>query len=783
MASNSAVLQEFLIRFGFRMDQMSANATLQSMEGIGGKLNVVARTAVTTFRILSNEVYRTTMEMATLQNSADRIGMSVGSLDNILMATRAAGGQEADALKTLQSLQLKVGEGALRLGMGATTFRKFGINIFETNKQLKSMDKLLGEIAVRFRTPDGSKLVDPRVRNALARQFGISEDFARVLAGDFGEMIAITHKMGEAFEYNMDKMGAGAQKFRKEVGKLSMLFRIIRRSASGQNASWFANRLFRLNKAIVDQAKGISYYTNTYAGFSKTFFSFVDAAGVTIFRLLGYLGRLLNLLGPIGKLLGGLVASAGALYLVLLPFAHFFGMAMLPLLGYVGAALFGIYMGFLLLDDVLSWFHGDESYFEPIYDSLYDIFALLPRLIFRFDDFKKRFQDEGILKALFPTYIGNKQEEFTKFWEADSFKEAIAKAQEITKSWMDMTGMTARIGGNLETAPDMNDPSNYSSEGNIVADLYRWVMKYFTKKSDKDPNEISSWGKYWVIFQAMIDSSKKAVKEDKTETWLEKVVKAVEDGFHKLIEAVSFRKFMEALKEIFIWGDKGGNIRTGGNLKALTADEIAAEGERQHGIIGEMLNNKRKGDNGDKAAKDKAAIDAKYGAPPSGELYSKWYETWYKDREGKSRQFGKALGSDKAIAEDKYFADMADADAEWAKYHTLNPDEIPQAVTEKGMDVYAPATSGDGEEEVTITPGQKTSMVPSIDTPSYLSLNPSMMRAAGNSNQNVVVNTTVNVSGAGNPQDVANKVIDQQYTVATNTAGIIRPYLNEAAYG
>jgi hypothetical protein len=63
-----------------------------------------------------------------------------------------------------------------------------------------------------------------------------------------------------------------------------------------------------------------------------------------------------------------------------------------------------------------------------------------------------------------------------------------------------------------------------------------------------------------------------------------------------------------------------------------------------------------------------------------------------------------------------------------------------------------------------------------------LSLDSTAFKVASNSNQNVVVNTSVNVSGAGDPQEVANKVIAEQYNVATSTAGIIRPYLNESAY-
>lgn len=745
------VLQEFLIRFGFRMDQMSANAALQSMGSVGGRLNAIARVGVTAFRAISGEIYRTAMDMGRLSATAERIGMSASTLDRLLMAANAAGSTEADALRSITQLQGMIGDAALRLGRGANVFRMFGINVYDVNGKLRTTESILQEIAVRFRGVGGEGLLDPRVRNTLAKQFGISEDFARVLAGDFGEMLELTNQVGKAFNYNIDEMTDKAKTFRKEISLSKNILTIIRRSLVGGGLDYLNNRLFRFNRNLANNSKNLSVYGKGFVAILKLILSVIDATASLLMRIFSGIGWILEALGPLGTAITSLGISFGVLATAILTFTGLVGVPLLVATAKFLAVAAAVTLVVLALEDLWSFFKGEKSITGLLWEDNQED-QTFGRKQFRIDR----------------TYLLKYADREIPLIDRE-FDPALPPKRKIASSEFDSLGeLFDKLGGFWDEIKDYKGPRPNRLWINDLWDKIKAAWKerqdetlaFVESKSSEQSDDLNA-----TIDRVLksLDSGFNNVKNSIIEG-TQDLISSFGEWFKNLIDSFSIRNIIEAIKEA-LWFTS--------DTKS-TPGEIPPEEGPKSGLgktINDMVEKLRE-------SQQKQKIDSKYGLMEDGTSYSKWLGTWYYNRKGQKQKFGYNF-SDEAIEDDKFFAENAH-NKDFLDVTLVPKDKIP--VSESlGVDVNEPATDDNNGETLPIgtvvgeEDNDPVAFNPFGSNPQLMADTNKVVNTNVSAPQNISVHNNFTIDGAKDAHLVANEVISNQYRVMTNVASILRP--------
>ena len=749
------VIQEFLVRFGFRMDQMSANAALQSMGSVGGRLNAIARVGVMAFRAISGEVYRTAMDMGRLSATADRIGMSAGTLDRLLMAASAAGSTEADALRSITQLQGMIGDAALRLGRGANVFRMFGINVYDINGKLRTTESILQEIAVRFRGIGGDRLMDPRVRNTLAKQFGISEDFARVLAGDFGEMLELTYQIGNAFNYNMDKMAEKTKTFRKEISLTQNILTIIRRSLVGEGIDYINARLYTFNRRLAEHADNLWVFGKAFVWIIKLIYAAVEAIATTVIYILSAIGSLLKALGPFGTMIATLSMLFGILAVAILTFTGLVGVPLMIATAKFMAIAGAILAVGLALEDLISFLRGEDSLIGNFFNKSPTNEGVKLREYVEEQHRNSsqsrlgKWLDDGGWNSLFGRNNGKKvaSNEFDSLSEAwEKFKDYWANRKTIEDYRLDKPLLVTWGDKFTEYLRENKDRFNLLAK---ITDYFKQGAQEAAEREAKIEAIRTSISEG---FRKAIDSAKESIRN---------IINFLGDKFNQLLDALSIRRLIEAIKESLFMQEGTDNV----------IGEKPSTGSGWGKTIADTTNKLRDW-------LQVKAVDKRYGNMEDGTPYSKWVGTWYYNRKGQKQKFGYDF-SDEAIDDDKFFAENAH-DEDFLNATLVPKDQIP--VSESlGIDVNEPATSEDeetlpegtivgddgGEDPVAFNPFGKNPQL-MADTSKVVNTNVSAP-------QNISVHNNFTIDGAKDAHLVANEVISNQYRVMTGVASILRP--------
>ena len=364
-------LADFLVRLSYSVDQMSANATLQSLSSFSGQLSQLARSAANVTSIIAREMFRSMNEISQIDRTAERLGMRAAELDSITMATQIAGGNMQDVMGSLQSLSTKLGEGFLRLGGGAETFRKLGISVYNSRKEMKSMGELLVIISKRFNAVLGDQKFNASARNALAKQLGITPELARVLTNGFDEAMGKYLDFANAFNYNIDTMSKKTENLRREWQTTHTIFKMLRRSMNFQVLDSFSGRVSGLNKSMLQHAIVIGTIKD---GIAKGIELFMKLIWAIVFVVGKALTLIVELAGPLGKLTSALIT---------------FGAIMASVLGIVAminphlAAIIASVLGVVVaIEDLFVYMEGGNSLgiLKPFWNFLAIILLIMETL-------------------------------------------------------------------------------------------------------------------------------------------------------------------------------------------------------------------------------------------------------------------------------------------------------------------------------------------------------------------------------------------------------------------
>lgn len=299
--------------------------------------------------------------------TAQKLGVSVEALQQLQFAA-SLGGVAAEGLtNSLRFLSKNLFEAAQGTETALEPFQRLGIAVKDASGKIKPADKILGEVADRFKTmPNGVE------KTALSMQiFGkagadliplLSSGSAEIerlknRANELGIVIdASTAKMSEEFNDALTEAQASLAGLRNAIGAklIPVLTPLIKKFTEFQ----IANRKL-LSIKIESAFKGLAKYLEIIWGFlyriTTAAYDFVDSligverAAIAVGVALGIIASA-SVLSSIGSLvfaIGGVVKglTLANLVAVALPVA-------------IGAAFVGL---LLIMEDIVSYFSGKNS--------------------------------------------------------------------------------------------------------------------------------------------------------------------------------------------------------------------------------------------------------------------------------------------------------------------------------------------------------------------------------------------------------------------------------------
>ena len=568
-------------------------------------------------------------------------------------------------------------------------------------------------------------------------------------------MLELTYKIGEAFNYNMDKMAEKTKTFRKEISLTQNILTIIRRSLVGEGIDYINARLYTFNRRLAEHADNLWVFGKAFVWIIKLIYAAVEAIATTVMYILSAIGSLLKALGPFGTMIATLSMLFGILAVAILTFTGLVGVPLMIATAKFMAIAGAILAVGLALEDLISFFRGEDSLIGNFFNKSPTNEGIELREYIdkqhRNDSQSRlgKWLDDGGWDSLFGRNSGKKvaSNEFDSLSEAwEKFKDYWANRKTIEDYRLDKP-LLVTWGDKF---------TEYLRENKERFNLLAKISDYF-KQGAQEAAEREA--KIEAIRTSISEGFRKAI--DSAKESIRSIINFLGDKFNQLLDALSIRNLIEAIKETLFMQEGTDNV----------IGEKPSTGSGWGKTITDTTNKLREW-------LQVKAVDKRYGNMEDGTPYSKWVGTWYYNRKGQKQKFGYDF-SDEAIDDDKFFAENAH-DQDFLDATLVPKDQIP--VSESlGVDVYDPATSEDeetlpegtivgddgGEDPVAFNPFGKNPQL-MADTSKVVNTNVSAP-------QNISVHNNFTIDGAKDAHLVANEVISNQYRVMTNVASILRP--------
>lgn len=216
-----SVVRELLAKFGVDFDAKGANKAETGIGALQDKLEKFASVAAGS--ALIGGVFRFGQSIAEwgneLTNSAAALGMSTESL----LAWRSAGeqvGMTAEDIKgAFNALTANIASAAAGSADAARSFTTLGVDLRDTNGELKTTDQLMAETAAAI-----AAMPNPTERSAMALRL-LGEQGARLIplfADGTGRIDEIRATIRDLYGEDLANLGQQSQRFQQQMGRMNM---------------------------------------------------------------------------------------------------------------------------------------------------------------------------------------------------------------------------------------------------------------------------------------------------------------------------------------------------------------------------------------------------------------------------------------------------------------------------------------------------------------------------------------------------------------------------------
>ncbi len=246
-----AVIDELLVGLGFEYDNDEVKEFSSDLEKTIGQIKKLAIAAIGAATALTGLTIATTAASDEQGKLANEIGINVSELDALQFALERSGGTAQGMSNSLQQLSVRISEAARGMGSGVEAFSLLGIQVQDTNGDLKATEDIFQEVSGALQGLDRARQIE------LAEKLGL-RDSIRLLQQGPDEIRALTEE-ARLLGVTTEEDAAISADFQDALTGLFRVFRQLARVLTRELAPILEgivetfNDWFKANRELIEQ--------------------------------------------------------------------------------------------------------------------------------------------------------------------------------------------------------------------------------------------------------------------------------------------------------------------------------------------------------------------------------------------------------------------------------------------------------------------------------------------------------------------------------------------------
>lgn len=349
----ATTIKEFLVGLGFDINEAQLKkfntGILKSGVAITALGNLAASAAQQIVGAVAQALdpTRYAEELDALNDISERTNVAVSDLMRMGYVATLTGADVGTLTSSLEGFTRTAGLAAAGLGRGKQIFEDLGINVKDSNGQLRGTTELLAELQ------DKIKGMESGQQQALLGRLGIDPKLVTMLTKDVSALNAEYEHMQQQAGFSADEAAAKAAEYKDELDKLRTAFSLVGQSAASRLFGPLAKSTEKFRRMIVDNMPKI---VNAIEKVVKAFLYVGRIVSSIISRVIAIVDGAVGIFNQVDDATNGWLKTLG---LLIIGWRAFNASVLATPLGMVIALAAAIVA---LVDDFLVWKEGGDSF-------------------------------------------------------------------------------------------------------------------------------------------------------------------------------------------------------------------------------------------------------------------------------------------------------------------------------------------------------------------------------------------------------------------------------------
>jgi len=387
---STETIKEFLVGLGFQVDEKSLGKFNTGIMKSGVAVVALGQIAADAAKQVAGaitellNVNRYAEELEKINDVSERTKVAAEDIFRMGYQAEQTGSDMGALTSSLTTLTTNAGLAAIGMGRAKKVFEEIGLDVKDSNGELKDTAVLMGEIREKIK---GMALGQ---QQAILSRLGLDPTLIKMMTEDMSELTAEYDEMVKASGFSANQAVKDADNYRDELGKLQTAMGLIGKTVASQLFGRLSKSTESLRRMIVDNMPKIIAVITRVVEEVLYVAKIFTTAGARIFNVIY---GVIEILGKVNEAMDGWLLKIG---LAILAWRAFNMAFLLTPIGQVLALAAAVA---LLIEDFYVWTQGGESLINwdkwkpgidlamnAIYE-LKDLFTALFTTIFAYVDF------------------------------------------------------------------------------------------------------------------------------------------------------------------------------------------------------------------------------------------------------------------------------------------------------------------------------------------------------------------------------------------------------------
>lgn len=341
-----AVIQEFLVGLGFKVDQNSFNKFNQGLKKAAVAASAVGVAATAAAGLVSKFVTDTANGFNRIGLLSERVNASAKDISQLGFVASLTGSSVEAVTGSLDRFNRTAGEAALGIGRGATAFKELGLSVRNGNGHLKDTAQLMDEVGKKIRNMTSQKKV------AVLERLGIDPTLVKALSSDVSGLKNEFNAIYKGAGINANEAAKSSVAFIDSLTRMKFAFKTVKDAVALKLMPEIKDGIDSLRKFIIQNApkiiKAALPIVDLLLRIGKIFVAVVFKIGIIVGKIIDWFDKLNS---ATNGWAGAILAAAAAWKFLNLSF----------LASPIGIILSMIAAVGLLIDDFVTFKNGGES--------------------------------------------------------------------------------------------------------------------------------------------------------------------------------------------------------------------------------------------------------------------------------------------------------------------------------------------------------------------------------------------------------------------------------------